>query len=84
MFISNRKRNLNLFVAFLLLPSILFASVTRPFNLEQTMDTSYTVIRAITTTDDNTVMAHSNRDAYVIFYQQSGTTYTEDYTYTSN
>ena len=82
MLFIDSKRALSL--TFLVLPSLLFASITRPYNLEQTMDTSYGVIRAITTTDDNTVMAHSNRDAYVIFYEQTGTTYTEDYTYTSN
>ena len=48
------------------------------------MHTNYNRIKFITTTDDNTVMAHAHKNSYIVFYQQSGTTYSEDYTYTSN
>ena len=63
---------------------ILSTSQSSILHLEQTLNTDYKVIRFITTTDDNTVMAHSNNRATVAFYDQNGTEFAEDYTYTSN
>ena len=66
---------------FLMILSITQSTI---FQLEQTLNTDYQVIRFITTTDENTGMVHSSKKATVVFYDQNGTEFAEDYTYTSD